>query len=342
MEDLNFFLTAVAEQYGTYPLALHPLRRKNPEGKRLYRVDFAEGPSWVMRAYQQSYAKDIIFGWLSRYSSLLEWLQTRAEILSYLYRRGYPIPMVIPTRTETLIGFQQEWLLLMTAFIDGDARETSPEKMLALGASLGLLHTQPLPDKYRQGSSWWPFACFEDGLQRLTASAQYVPAEWQEFYENCIQTFRYFLQRPHLSQTLIHGDCWAENGIQIGKEQAILIDWECAGLGIAILDFGSLLLHCHFDQLDAFEDHPDPPFRPDLERISAVVQGYNLWRHLPPEELNVLLEAVRFSIAWRGAWFFSLLAKMGPNKNLQRAMICWRRWYAISEEIAALAHQVIN
>lgn len=45
MEEINFSLAAITDLYGQRPLALYPLRRNNPKGKRLYRVDFTEGHS---------------------------------------------------------------------------------------------------------------------------------------------------------------------------------------------------------------------------------------------------------------------------------------------------------
>jgi Ser/Thr protein kinase RdoA (MazF antagonist) len=342
MENGSFFLAAVAAVYGRHPRTVSPLRRTNPEGKDLYRIDFSEGSSWVMRAYKQSYSTSDIYHWLSRSPSLVEWLQSHAHILAYIATQGYPAPIVIPTQTGALIGEYKEWYILMTTFVNGDAKDASPEKMAALSASLGHLHTLDLP-KPRSSlnllvDSWWSQACLHDGFTRLTSSVHAVSEEWLVFYNACLQTFHYFLAHSPLPQTLTHGDCWAENGIQTYENQGLLIDWECAGVGISVLDFGSLLLHCHFDQIDRFEKNIAPQYEPDPQRIKAVVNGYSRWRHLSSEEDNVLLEAIRFSIAWRGAWFFSLMGNGGLNERLEYALKRWNRWYVISEEIARLSH----
>jgi thiamine kinase-like enzyme len=94
-----------------------------------------------------------------------------------------------------------------------------------------------------------------------------------------------------MKRTLNFKQTRIRNGIRTQEERATLIDWECSGLGIAIADLGSLLLHCHFDQFDNLE------YRPDPQRIAAVVQGYCHWRSPGSEELTVLLEAIRFSIS---------------------------------------------
>jgi Ser/Thr protein kinase RdoA (MazF antagonist) len=292
-----------------------------------------------MRAYKQSYNTSDIYHWLSRSSSLVEWLQARARILTYLATQDYPAPIPIPTQTGALIGKHEEWHILMTTFVNGDAKDARAEKIAALSASLGHLHTLALPPSQNLlADSWWPQACMHDGLTRLTSSAGVVPGEWHAFYNACLQTFHSFLDQSPLPQTLIHGDCWAENGVQTHENQGLLIDWECAGVGISVLDFGSLLLHCHFDQMDRFEQSIPPQYEPDPQRIMAVVNGYSCWRHLSSEEDAVLLEAIRFSIAWRGVWFFSLMEKGGLNEWLEGALKRWNRWYMISEEIARLSH----
>jgi Ser/Thr protein kinase RdoA (MazF antagonist) len=297
--------------------------------------------SWVLRAYHRSFVEDEMFGWLSRYPSLFEWLQTRASILMYLTQQGYPVPLVVSAQAGAWIGFYQEWYMLMTTFVDGDAKETTPEKMQALAASLGCLHTLPLPEAPSAarsvGVSWWePTTGIRDALDRLGSSAESIPTEWQEAHAAFLQTFHTFQQHPHIPRTLIHGDCWAENGIRTQEERATLIDWECAGLGIAIADLGSLLLHCHFDQFDNSE------YRPDPQRIASVVQGYCLWRSPGSEELAVLLEAIRFSISWRGASLCQHGARHGWNEKLQQSLTRWWRWYAISEEIAHISRACIE
>lgn len=103
---------------------------------------------------------------------------------------------------------------------------------------------------------------------------------------------------------------------------------------------GKLL--CHLDQRHHFAEGVTPQYQPDPQRIAAVIQGYTRWRHLLFEEREVLLEAVRFSSAWRGAWFFSLVEKSGLTVSLENALRNWQQWYLISEEITRLALELIE
>lgn len=346
MEETSFFQAAITEVYGQSPLALTGLRKHNPEGKQLYRVDFTTGPSWVLRAYHEEHSLTDAFHFVSGSQSLLEWLQGTAHTLSFVTNLGCPAPTIIPSLTGELVGTHQKWHMFMTTFVEGDARDTSPEKMATLGAALGHLHTLSLPEQSSMDStfafSWWSRTRLQEGSSRLRSAAPYVPQEMQALYDACQHTFDYFQHDSLLPQTLIHGDCWAENGVQTQEGLATLIDWECAGLGLPILDFGSLLLHCHFDQRDKLEHQAYPQYRPDPQRIAAVVQGYSRWRRISTYEREALLEAVRFSVAWRLAWFFSLLEKDTTNEWVQSALRRWQRWYAISEDIARLGHKNIG
>src|SRR5438046_1440218 len=42
-----------------------------------------------------------------------------------------------------------------------------------------------------------------------------------------------------------HGDCWYKNAIKTADRGVVLIDWDCAGVGLPILDVGYLLLTSH-------------------------------------------------------------------------------------------------
>jgi Ser/Thr protein kinase RdoA (MazF antagonist) len=117
------------------------------------------GPSWVMRAYHEEHSLTDAFHFISGSQSLLEWLQGTAHTLSSVTNQGYPAPTIIPSLTGELVGTYQKWHMLMTTFVEGDARDTSAEKMAALGAAIGHLHALSLPEQPSTDSkfalSWW-------------------------------------------------------------------------------------------------------------------------------------------------------------------------------------------
>lgn len=341
MEESAFFLDIVTTLYEEHPHALEPLYRNSAEeGKYLYKVSFTDGAAWVLRAFKQHYDQTKPFQLLSHSLELGEWIEGQAHLLAYLASQSYQAPRPVATRTGELVARYEDWYIFTTTFIDGDPKDAGVAKIGALGTALGQLHT--LPSAYTAADSWWAQACFANGFTRLTSSAHAVYDEMQELYRTSLATFQYFLQHPPLPQTLVHADCWAENGILTPEGQAVLIDWECAGRGIAVIDFGALLLHSHFDQMDQQEDEDFPHYHADAERITAVVDGYTRWRRLSPTEEEALLEAIRFSVAWRAAMFFFLIALRGTaDERMKRRLRRWQQLYAISEEICRLAQEAL-
>ena len=89
-------------------------------------------------------------------------------------------------------------------------------------------------------------------LARLARVAALVPPDWQQMYDQFRETV--LAVREHLGSLprgLVHGDAWAANAVQTGPAQVILIDWECGGLGVPVLDLGNCLLECLLDAVPA-------------------------------------------------------------------------------------------
>lgn len=124
----------------------------------------------------------------------------------------------------------------------------------------------------------------------------------------------------------------APNGVRTEDAQVVLIDWECAGRGAAILDLGALLLKCQCDQRGDF------PAVIDEARIAAAVDGYTQWRYPSPHEQDLLLEAIRFSICWRGAWLFARFAGEGWTSSVEPLLQRIQRAHLLAEPTAHLAH----
>jgi thiamine kinase-like enzyme len=91
---------------------------------------------------------------------------------------------------------------------------------------------------------------------------------------------------------LTHGDCWYKNAIKTADQGVVLIDWDCAGVGLPILDLGYLLLTSHYDLTQ--------PFRvtADQEKIRAILRGYRAARPIVYEERTLLETAVQSAQAY--------------------------------------------
>lgn len=136
-----------------------------------------------------------------------------------------------------------------------------------------------------------------------------------------------------LPLTLIHGDCWPANAVCTTEGSAILIDWDSAGIGPAILDLGYLLVACHLGKLQL------PIICPDAVSIHAVLEGYCRHRTLIGAERAYLPDAVRFGIAYLGTRHLARALEVGADEDLFMRKI-QARW-AAADEIIRIANRYL-
>jgi Ser/Thr protein kinase RdoA (MazF antagonist) len=126
---------------------------------------------------------------------------------------------------------------------------------------------------------------------------------------------------------IIHNDCHPGNAIRTADGKVVLIDWEDAGWGPAVLDVGFLLISCDTES----------PWAPRLEAdpacVVAVVDGY-CRHHLPTRaELDRLVDAMRFQTTVYGA--ISFAESVTRPGEIDHEWWCAR--YHASDELAARA-----
>jgi Ser/Thr protein kinase RdoA (MazF antagonist) len=222
----------------------------------------------------------------------------------------------------------------MLTFVEGTMAENTLENLNSLGSLLGQLHnlyvskavtvTSPV-----RGSCFQPGGAISGLLEQLVAIGRQVPPELQTLYNLCLEMFQRVDHWRNFPSVILHTDCWIHNAIRTPTGQLVLVDWDGAGLGPAILDVGYLLIACHVG-LPQW-----PQLVPNADRIAAVVDGYCQQRKLAAEEIEALLEAVQFAIIFHDARDFSqmLQDEKLKDRNLQRFHVR----YPAAEEIARLA-----
>jgi Ser/Thr protein kinase RdoA (MazF antagonist) len=336
MDEQSFFTDVLSSFYRLSASRLDSLNTSSLEDGRkvyqMYRVEQPLGPAQILFAYHDDFVVGPTLRWGSN-QPLEVWLCHRAELLIYLAEQHYPAPRVLLSQSGALIARYQQWNFLVTTYIDGDVKVLSPENMFLLGSALGQLHNIELPSEEPIGLSWWNDTySIPHAIEMLASSASSAPLSQRSLCENMQKTLHVVEQGLRdLPEVIIHGDCWAPNGIRTGEQSVVLIDWECAGRGAAILDLGVLLLRCQYDQ------YGNIPEEIDTQHIASVVAGYAQWRHPSPQELDMLLEAIRFGIVWGGAWIASRATKEGWTPRIERLLARIQRGYDLAAPVARCA-----
>ena len=312
-----------------------------------YLVTAADGQRLVVRACRADAPVPVQFRRSSR-STPLDWLVTRAATLDYLDRGGYPAPRLVRTRSGDMVGLDGVWLTLATSYVEGAVLRPSVEQLGMLGGALGRLHSLEVVAETGPGQAvWYPDEAIPVTLARLDRVAGLLPPGWQEMYAAFRETVLAVRSAlggtlpglpPGLPRGLVHGDAWAANAVQTGPKEVTLIDWECAGLGLPVLDLGNCLLECLLDAEPGGVGPEAWHVQPDEDRIAAVAAGYAAWRVLSPAERAVLLPAVRFGTAYAGAIHFEQALVDGVRGAAMDARLeRLRNRLAVSESVARLA-----
>jgi len=330
-------LKAVLEtSYRLSDYLLHSLsRRELVDGTCvyvMYHVQRLSHPSLVFFACHDRLAERPTFRW-ERDESVHVWLAQRVLLLEYLAQQGYSAPRVFPSRGGDAIVRHDDWNILVTTFIEGEAHLILPDNLYLLGSAVGRLHCLvPSPSI---GLSWWNTSySLPHALGQLEACAPFIPASQQEFYDQCITAFvtiNHALRR--LPECVIHGDVWIPNGVRASEQEVVLIDWEGGGRGVALLDLGEMLLKGQYDGQRIL------PETINKDYIAALVSGYTRWRFPEPLECELLLDAMRFRIAWVGAWRLSNVLHKGWTTNVEDIFNYVQRGYRFAESTATLALQ---
>lgn len=320
----------LAARYGLRSHALTAIGAAGDANRTLYRVTDEHGRSWVLRAYR---ADGHVAPWLGG-AAAPEWMAGRAALLAELERREYPAPCLLPARDGGLVGRDGAWCALVEGFIAGVPLEwSSPHDIRALAEALGRLHAlAPVP---QAPPSWWhPLdRAVSWALAALGSADAGMPEEWRALHARFASALAFFRDYADLPVTLIHGDCWPANAVRASASagDVVLIDWDCAGLGAAVLDLGVLLADCHPDPA------PGASITVTPELVAAVAAGYSQHRPLTAVELDALPDAARFGVAFVGALRYLWARQDGWSERIERSLRRLRARFDAASAVAELA-----
>jgi Ser/Thr protein kinase RdoA (MazF antagonist) len=323
LDDIGAFSALLARRYGAREIALRPLVPGG--GKRLYRVERADRPAWLLHA-APPLASPAAF-------------RRDALVLALLERQAYPAPRVVPTLDGAAVAECLQRPVLVTTFIEGEPTVSSAPDLGRLGETLGLLHTLPLvaPTSAEPGAPitipparMLPRSELAAARSWLDEVRDVVPRPIGARHDRLEAACRAFDPLEGLPTVLIHNDCHPGNSIRTPDGRVVLIDWEGAGCGSAVIDVGFLLASC---EIAAFGSGrlPSGP-----RRVAAVVNGYCRHHRLTPQELDLLPDAIRFRAVVACAGGLRRMIREGRAGD--GADWAWAR-YASADAIAVRARE---
>ncbi len=337
MDEAEKLIELIERQYKTSAIKLQLLASG---WKKVYRIEHADSPDWIVRAYPPP-----------GYAGLPVDVEGLASVLLFLEEQAYPAERVVRATNQASVIEDEGWQVLITTFVgqaltawqpadqadapqlatSSDNLAENPQILLALGAALGRLHTLA-PTLTLPKAGMLPSRELAWAATSLIEIAAQVPDHLQAQYQHLLTMTQNADRFEDLPFVLIHNDCNPSNIVMTSMGEITLIDWESAGHGPALIDVGILLSNCF----------SKPQLRIDDRAITAIVDGYCQHRRLTATELNRLPAAVRFFRLVLLAGYFPERVKqtLSDNELIYGSTYAqWQAHYDASAEIAALAHR---
>lgn len=302
--------------YGLENVSLHALASES--GKHIFRVEPASGQKLILRAYPSNQDEN---------------LQNLIAIFSFLEDQRYPAERIIPAANGNSSIGHNGWQLLMTTYIEGSAADYTLSALHSLAAMVGQLHALCASPHINQKemlpkAEMLPAREIAYALTQLTGAKPLLPRNLYSRYDVLVAALNAIDLCEDLPTVLIHNDCHPANAVHTPTGQVILLDWEGAGWGPAVIDVGFLLVSC--DTGSPWT----PPLPADPARVRAIVDGYCQHHVLTHEELERLLDAIRFrTIVFGACCFASAIKERGSDDDPD----WWWKRYNAADDIAERA-----
>lgn len=300
-------------------------------GKSVYRVRRADGPDWVLRAYPPAGAAQA-----GALAAMLLFLEGR-DYLAERVVRGSDGGAVVSHEGQhllvtTFLGKSlQAWAPAAAFSIPSPTLSYTPQVLEALGAALGRLHALRLTGgEGLPAAGMLPRPELAWATECLASVDGCVPSELMAEYQRLVLAVRDADLLEDLPPCLIHDDCNLGNAVVTPTGEIVLVDWEGAGLGPAVVDLGFLLSSCYSKQ----------ERRVNTQAVHAIIDGYRLHHDLSAAEIERLRGAVSFRALVLLACCFPrrVDGTLTDDEQLYGASYAeWRAQHEASGEIAALA-----
>lgn len=308
----------------TYQVEVNTLQRlPSATGKLIYRVGLTDGTHWILRltpTYDQAILTEL------------------GKILRFFEEVNYSAERVIPTAEGAMLASVGNYTLLMTTYLKGTPLAYSPTFFKLLGAALGRLHAlKPALTYTPPKAGMLPAGELAFARQQLASIEQAVPDYALTQYQWLGTALASITYGSDLPVTLIHNDCHPANALLSSPGQAMLLDWEGAGMGSASIDIGFLLTNC--DGKVPWDPITSASSQAEDALIRAAIEGYCLHHRLTPAELDYLPDAIRFRSLVFGTGSFVQAIKRHERAAFSQQ---WWRRYTSAEEVAGKARTYLK
>lgn len=254
-------------------------------------------------------------------------MQHTAQVLHWLQEHNYPAPRVRRTVASDFVLRYEDWTALLVSFISGNQIGPSKTSLYQLGAALGQLHR--LDERVMDAIPLVRSRCHPAELavtyEHFDRSASFIAPPLKEMLCELREAVQTLLDLPR-ELRMVHGDCWFANAVQTPDTSVVLIDWDCAGLGLPLLDLGYLLLTSHFDLVQPLE------VRANQTLVAAILDGYSTSYVVPPINFVQLQSAIRFLPAYQlGQYLATHKHAVDGDPTLQKLQARFAATTAIAE-----------
>jgi Ser/Thr protein kinase RdoA (MazF antagonist) len=310
----------------TYGCVEHYVRRRVP-------------PDWIARLYPRP-----------ERAPLSQPVANFARLLALFERVDYPAERVVPALDGVTVTRAGAYDLVMTTALGVSlqvwqpehtrqpsaerfrADTLSPTLLTEIGSLLGRLHALAHDTWTMEIDTVGlnPAGEVAYGLHCLAQLEGRVPPYRSVEYRRLVAQLEQIPNFSACPQTLIHGDCHLGNIVVTADGAPVLIDWEAAGRGAAIIDLAQTLSSLA---------EPDDA-EPHVDAVRALMEGYTRHRTLSTLEQRLLPDAIRFRVlvTLAGAFERRCAPDYDPSERFWGATYDdWARHADRAELLAALA-----
>jgi Ser/Thr protein kinase RdoA (MazF antagonist) len=277
----------------TYGIEVTEITQLSPHGAGVFRVDRADGPSWVARLFHDG-------------GRPLESILGDVEMLRHLERHGFPAERVAHDEPLSRHGNDH---VLVTVHAPGKAG-AHHEHAQAIAEMLGRLHGLPPGsgrvlrdggafghDKANEGK---PSMDVRAAVAFLDSVAHRIAPEGRPVLDVLRTELEGTDTGDGLPEALTTLNV-TDRDVIVGKDSSLtFVDWKPAGQGPRIVSL-AWLLYGAMQRGHPMYPHPD---QIDLDLVRRTVQGYA--REITPtvEELNRLRNIIRLHQLYMAAWYY--------------------------------------